>query len=49
MAKKEDRLLESAKLYLKLGNFKQYCEIMIQLEQFEKALVFAPAVSMEFW
>lgn len=31
LAKKEDRLLECAKIYLKLGDVKQYCEIMISL------------------
>ena len=31
LSKKEDRLVECAKTYLKLGNFKAYCEIMISL------------------
>lgn len=31
LAKKDDRLKESAKTHLKLGNIKQYCEIMIKL------------------
>ena len=31
LAKKEDRLAECAKIYLKLGDVKQYCEIMISL------------------
>jgi hypothetical protein len=31
LSKKEDRLMEAAKIYLKLGDFKQYCNILIEL------------------
>ncbi len=31
LSKKEDRMAECAKMYLKLGNFKAYCELMISL------------------
>jgi len=49
LAKKEDRLAECAKMYLKLGDVKQYCEIMISLNQWEKAIAYAPYVSIEYW
>ncbi len=49
LAKKEDRLSEAAKIYLKLGNIKQYCEIMIKLKKWEQALAFAPGFSIEYW
>ena len=48
-AKKEDRLLEAANLYLKSGQLKEYCDVMVLLGDFEKALCFAPSVSIEFW
>ena len=49
LAKKEDRLKESAKTQLKLGNIKQYCEIMIKLNNWERALAFAPGFCMDYW
>lgn len=30
-AKKEDRLLEAAKNFLRIGNFKEYCETLMEL------------------
>ena len=47
--KKEDRKRKGAELYLKLGNYKEFCEIMIELGEFDRALAFAPAVSMGYW
>lgn len=48
-AKKEDRLQEAAKLYLRAGNFREYCETLIELGDFTKAMAFAPAVGIEYW
>lgn len=48
-AKKEDRLNETAKLFLRSGQIKEYCETMWQLGNYEKAMNFAPAVSIEYW
>lgn len=31
LAKKEDRIAECAKYYLKLGDVRQYCELLISL------------------
>ena len=36
LSKKEDRMAECAKMYLKLGNFKAYCECMISLSKILK-------------
>ena len=41
--------MDAAKLYLKLGEFELYCEALIKLGKWEKALAFAPAVSYEYW
>lgn len=49
LAKKEDRLGECARMYLKLGNVKRYCEIMISLNQWEKAIALAPCISISYW
>lgn len=49
LAKKEDRMREAARLNLISGNFQQYCEIQIQLGQFEDAIATAPKVSMKYW
>lgn len=32
-----------------MGNFKKYCETQIRLNNWEKAIAFAPAVSHEYW
>lgn len=47
--KEKDRLIELADLNFKIGNFEKFCEIQIKLGKWEKALSFAPAVSMEYW
>jgi hypothetical protein len=48
-AKKEDRLQEAAKLYLRAGNFREYCETLVELGDYKKAMAFAPAVGIEYW
>lgn len=47
--RRDDRLQEAARIYLKLGNLQQYCEILVELGQWEKALSVAPGVSLEYW
>ena len=49
LAKKEDRLKEAARLNLVSGNFQQYCEIQMQLGNYEDALAVAPKVSLKYW
>jgi hypothetical protein len=49
LSKKEDRLKEAASLMLKSGNFQDYCEIMMQLKDFEAAMAVAPKVSLKYW
>ncbi len=48
-AKKEDRLREVAKIQLRSGQFREYCETLFEMGEFEKAMAFAPAVSIEYW
>lgn len=49
LSKKEDRLAEAANLMLKSGNFQEYCEIQIQLGNYEDAIAYAPKVSLSYW
>ena len=49
LAKKEDRLQEAAKINMKLGNVQNYCELMVKVGKWERALAFAAGVSMEYW
>ena len=46
---KEDLLREAAHLEISLGNIQHYCEILIQLGEWDKALATAPGVSMNYW
>ncbi|XP_064607979.1 WD repeat-containing protein 17-like isoform X2 [Liolophura sinensis] len=46
---KEDSLKSAAQLHIKLGNIQRYCELMVGLGQWEKALAVSPGVSMEYW
>lgn len=34
---------------LRSGNVKEYCEIQFELGDYNKALAFAPSVSIEYW
>jgi WD40 repeat protein len=49
LARKEDRLSKAANVYLRLGDFKAYCDLQVELGFYEKAMAIAPRVSMEFW
>ncbi|XP_014826293.1 PREDICTED: WD repeat-containing protein 17 isoform X1 [Poecilia mexicana] len=46
---KEERLKEAAEIHLRLGQIQRYCELMVELGQWEKALAVAPGVSMKYW
>ncbi|KAL3878905.1 hypothetical protein ACJMK2_031231 [Sinanodonta woodiana] len=46
---KEDRLKEAAGIHIKLGNIQRYCELMVELGEWEKAISVAPGVSIEYW
>ena len=41
--------MEAARLNLTSGNFQQYCEIQMQLGNYEDALAVAPKVSLKYW
>ncbi|XP_033115625.1 WD repeat-containing protein 17-like [Anneissia japonica] len=45
----EEKLREAALIHMKLGNVTTYCELMIELDEWEKALSIAPSVSMDYW
>ena len=49
MSKKSDRILEASKIYMKLGEYEKCCENLIEVGEWEKALAFAPKVSMDYW
>ncbi|KAG2385897.1 hypothetical protein C9374_003046 [Naegleria lovaniensis] len=44
-----EQLRESAKQYLKIGKMKNYCEIMCEIGEWEKAIAVAPSVSLDYW
>ncbi|KAL4230509.1 Anaphase-promoting complex subunit 4 WD40 domain [Mactra antiquata] len=46
---KEERLREAAQLHLKTGNIQRYCEMMVSLGEWERALAVAPGVSHLYW
>uniref|UniRef100_A0A3Q3KCR6 Gem-associated protein 5 TPR domain-containing protein n=1 Tax=Monopterus albus TaxID=43700 RepID=A0A3Q3KCR6_MONAL len=46
---KEERLKEAADIHLRLGQIQRYCELMVELGQWERALSVAPGVSMKYW
>lgn len=45
----EERLRDAANINIKLGNVQKYCELLIELEDWDKALAIAPSVSMKYW
>lgn len=46
---KEDQLKLAAEDHLRIGNIHRYCEILIQLKLWDKALAVAPSVSLDYW
>ncbi|NWV38305.1 WDR17 protein, partial [Grantiella picta] len=46
---KEERLKEAAGIHLRLGQIQRYCELMVELGEWDKALSVAPGVSMKYW
>ncbi|XP_071786517.1 WD repeat-containing protein 17-like [Asterias amurensis] len=46
---KEEKLREAASIHIRLGQVQRYCELMVEIHEWEKALSVAPAVSMEYW
>lgn len=47
--KRDERLTAAAMLHLKSGNIREYCDLMIELGQWERALAVAPGVSHGYW
>ncbi|XP_067662961.1 WD repeat-containing protein 17-like [Haliotis asinina] len=46
---KEESLREAAAVHIKLGNIQRYCELMVEVGEWHKALIAAPGVSMAYW
>ncbi|XP_012945972.1 WD repeat-containing protein 17, partial [Aplysia californica] len=46
---KEERLMGAAATHIRLGNVQRYCELMVEVGKWERALAVAPAVSMKYW
>ncbi|XP_028336962.1 WD repeat-containing protein 17 isoform X1 [Physeter macrocephalus] len=46
---KEERLKEAAEIHLRLGQIRRYCELMVELGEWDKALSVAPGVSVKYW
>ncbi|GMH38156.1 hypothetical protein BSKO_06040 [Bryopsis sp. KO-2023] len=47
--KRRDCVIEAAQLHLHAGNFYRYCESMAGLGEWDKAIMVAPAVSVDYW
>ena len=47
--KKDEALREAAMLHLGAGNAEAYCEIMVEIGDWNSALTVAPAVGLEYW
>eukprot|EP00605_Chrysophyceae_sp_TOSAG23-4_P000471 GSChrysophyteH1.ASY1.ANO1.530.1 assembled CDS len=43
------QLRTAAKMFVRVGNYQKYCDIMIELGQYQEALAIAPCVSYEYW
>ncbi|XP_069128955.1 WD repeat-containing protein 17-like [Argopecten irradians] len=46
---KEENIRKAAQIQIRVGNVQRYCELMVELGEWEKALSVAPGVSMEYW
>mmetsp|Transcript_2916 Transcript_2916/g.4234 ORF Transcript_2916/g.4234 Transcript_2916/m.4234 type:complete len:1247 (+) Transcript_2916:67-3807(+) len=47
--KKEDQLKDAAEIYLSLGMFKEYCELLFEIGEYERAIAMAPRESLIYW
>jgi hypothetical protein len=46
---KEESLRASADMYARVGRMRSYCDIMVEIGEWDSALAAAPAVSLAFW
>lgn len=49
VSKREDRIKEAASLHAKIGQLQRYCELMVELGEWDRALAMAPGVSVDYW
>lgn len=46
---RSDAIYQAAALHLQSGCFEKYCELMIKLGEWDKAIIVSPAISLEYW
>lgn len=46
---RSDAMCQAAALHLQSGSFQKYCELMIKLGKWDKAIMVAPSVSLGYW
>lgn len=49
MKSRDDRLRDAADTYVRVGNVRRYCDVLVELGEWDKALAVAPGVSMAYW
>ena len=46
---KRTSLYNAAQIYAQLGYMRQYCDLMVEIGEWDKAIMAAPAVSVGYW
>ena len=46
---KKESLYKAAQMYAALGYMRRYCDIMVEIGEWDKAIMAAPAVSIAYW
>jgi len=46
---KRDSLYNAAQIYAQLGYMRQYCDLLVEIGEWDKAIMAAPAVSVAYW
>jgi hypothetical protein len=46
---KRTSLYNAAQIYAQLGYMRQYCDLMVEIDEWDKAIMAAPAVSVGYW
>ncbi|EKX48332.1 hypothetical protein GUITHDRAFT_136844 [Guillardia theta CCMP2712] len=46
---RNEAMVKAANIYARIGYMRQYCDLMVEAGEIEKALLVAPAVSLSYW
>ena len=46
---REERLRDAADMYVRVGNLQRYCDALVELGDWDRALAVAPGVDMQYW